>query len=145
MGTSMFLVMFVAALLAPIIIIKAVYNHNLYKKIKRTGVAGFGRLISCKRIYPTSLSMIIPRYSPIIEFYYADKRYELSAIGYFGVQPGRVGEEIAIIFSVEHLDKVIIDKKKHVLDNFLLVFLLYLILCVVIIMLFTLYRSRLIT
>jgi hypothetical protein len=91
----------------------------VYRKIRKIGVAGFGRLVSCKKRYALSiLSLLLPEYNPIIEFYYADKRYEIRAMGFFRFPPGEVGDEIAIIFSEEYFDKVVITDK-DMLGNYI--------------------------
>lgn len=119
----------VLILISLLLIITIVNSHRrwiIYKKIRRTGTHGFGRLISCDRdLFVYRGIAIIPRYSPIIEFYYAEKRYEMRAMGHFGVRPGKVGDEIAIIFSEEHPDKVVIVNR-HILDSHIAEILLYL-------------------
>ncbi|MCL2565439.1 MAG: hypothetical protein FWE24_06465 [Defluviitaleaceae bacterium] len=96
-----------------------VYTRAIYNKIRKTGIEGFGRLMSCKRVYFNfRYSAIIPEYVPIVEFYYAEKRYEMPAVGRFGVSPGKVGDEIAIIFSEEYTDKIIIVRDKSTQDNY---------------------------
>ena len=92
-------------------IIYTLYNWIVYRKIKESGVAGYGRLISCKRYYASPTNILIPRYDPIIEFYYAEKRYEIRAMGSFGRPPVKVGEEIAILFLEKYTRKVIISSK----------------------------------
>ena len=109
-----------------LLIILLIREQIIYRKIRKTGIAGFGRLISCKRNYFVGIRVaILPQYDPIIEFYYAEKRYEMRALGHFGVRPGKVGDEIAIIFWEEHPDKVII-RDKHILDSHIVEVLLYL-------------------
>ena len=107
-------------------IIDTLQQWTIYKKIRKTGIQGYGRLISCKRNFFTHGGIaIIPRYSPIIEFCYADKRYEMRAMGSFGVRPGKVGDEIAIIFSEEYPDKVVVVNR-HILNSHIAEILLYL-------------------
>jgi len=123
-------------LLLPAFIIAAIYtaySWTVYNKIKRIGVAGFGRLISCKRKYSTRISMMLPHYAPIVEFYYAEKRYEIRAMGSFVTSPpAEVGDEIAIIFSEEYFGKVVIVRDESILERYITKFLFYLILCVAI-------------
>lgn len=80
------------------------YRLTVYRKIRRTGVAGYGRLLSCGNSYLTSMV----RVHPVIEFYYAKQRYEITAMGFWGKCPCEVGEEIAILFLEKHPKSVVI-------------------------------------
>jgi len=122
---TMVLLFFIIIFFASILSIR---QWVIYKKIRKTGNHGIGRMISCKRnLFTDGGIAIIPRYSPVIEFYYNEKRYEMQAMGSFGVRHGKAGDEIAIIFSEEYPDKVVI-KNRHVLDSKLVEIVLYLVL-----------------
>ena len=84
--------------------IHAFYKWTIYKKIKNTGIAGFGRLFSCGRSYLIGAE----KFNPIIEFYYNEQHYKILAMGFYGKPPCEVGDEIAILFSEKYPKSVVI-------------------------------------
>jgi len=98
-------------------ILHAVYNRNVYKKIKERGVAGFGRIISCERKHFNFIySAIFAEYEPIVEFFFEEKRYKAQGIGRFDIPPGKIGDEVEIVFFEEYPGTVIISRDEHILD-----------------------------
>ena len=89
----------------------------------------------------TNQEFNIPEYSPVVEFHYAEKHYTIKAMGRFGVPPGRVGENVAILFMNEYPDKVIIVREKHILNNFFTGLAFYIALCLVIFALIILHAA----
>ena len=107
-------------------VIHAFYRWNIYRKIKNTGVVGYGRLISCEGTFiPKALAV---KYNPVIEFYYAEQRYEILAMGTFSTPPSEVGDEIAILF-LEKYPKSVVIRDRDMQPGYIFWILFYLALC----------------
>ena len=136
-GTWLLIFFIMLVLLA----IFSIRHRHIYKKIRNTGVHGFGRVISCKRSFLTTGGIaVIPRYTPIIAFEYNGKHYEMEAMGSFGVRHGKAGDEIAIIFSEEYPDKVVL-KNRHILDSKLIEIGIYILITIIFVVVIPYLRS----
>jgi len=125
---------FLAILFSPITVsytLYVAYSWVLYLKIKKTGTLGYGRIIRCKRKYYNPIyTRIIAHYEPIIRFTYAEKRYQMRPMGSFLISPpGEVGDEVAIIFCEKYPKKVIMIRKKNILESYITLLLFCLGLC----------------
>ena len=109
-----------------------VYSWFVYREIKRTGVVGFGRIISCDRKhYDPVYTVIVAHYEPIIGFSYAEKHYEMRPMGSFLISPpGKVGDEVPIIFCEKYPSKVVMIRDKNILESYAALILFCLAMCV---------------
>ena len=112
------------------IVVHAARSKSLYNKIRECGVSSSGRLIGYKKTSVFTRSYVFG-YTPLIEFYHAGARYEAQSVERFTIRPSEVGKEVEIIFSHEHLDKVVFVKDRHILDSYIFVFLTYFIFLVI--------------
>ena len=130
---NLFVLILIIAAFWPLVIAKIIYdiyNWVMYRKVKKTGVTGFGRLISCEHSQSFNIiySRVVTEYDPIIEFDYGGKRYKLRAMGRFDVWPCEIGDEIAIIFSEKYPTKVVVDRDIRIFDDFFRGSLIYIVL-----------------
>ena len=98
--------------------VRSLYSYKLYNKIKKEGVRGFARLVSCKRVYYGKYSLLAPHYDPIVEFTYADKIYNMKAMGRFMFYP-IFSKEVEIAFLEKYPDKVVIIRKETIKNHFI--------------------------
>ena len=104
--------------------LRSLYRYRIYAKIKKEGIRGYARLVSCKRVYYGKYSLIAPHYDPIVEFIYADKTYKLKAMGRFMLYPVFT-KEVEIAFLEKHPDKVVIIRKEPIRDHYITEIIFY--------------------